>query len=188
MSSCNFSFCFSRHFSYLLICLGVVNISTLSFITTAAPVEVMAWAEVDSRYVLKRFLRNPHCSGWKNSKRSSGLAHLLSGILLTGGRRGCGALGVIRFGSSNFGYSGVAGTRHCDDLFYRVVVRGSRFKGTQFTSAGLSYTGDDPAYTLPERLLDPVGVGNGVDRDYGLDHGHPAHVGVVVAHAGEDDR
>ena len=58
----------------------------------------------------------------------------------------------------------------------------------QFIYAGPSYTGDDLAYTLPERLLDPVGVGNGVDRDYGLGHGHPAHLGVVVAHAGEDGR
>ena len=33
----------------------------------------------------------------------------------------------------------------------------------QFTSTGASYTGDNPSYTLPERLLDPVGVGNGVD-------------------------
>ena len=144
--------------------------------------------KVDSRYVLKRFLRNPDCSGQKNSERSSGLVHLLSGILLMGGGRGCGAFGVIRFGSSNFGYPGVAGSWHCDDLFYRAVARGSRFKGMQFTSAGPSYTRDDPAYTLPEGLLDPVGVGNGVDRDYGLGHGHPAHLGVVVAHAGEDGR
>ena len=67
-------------------------------------------------------------------------------------------------------------------------MRGRRFKGTQFTSAGVSYTGDDPAYTLPERLLDPVGVGNGVDWDYGLGHGHPADLGIVVAHTGEDGR
>ena len=105
-----------------------------------------------------------------------------------GWRTSCGAFRVIRFGSSNFGYPGVAGSWHCDDLFYRAVARGSRFKGTQFTSAGPSYTRDDPAYTLPERLLDPVGVGNGVDRDYGLSRGHPAHLGVVVAHAGEDGR
>ena len=52
VSSCNFSFCFSRYFSYLLICLGVVNISTLSFITTVAPVEVMAWADVNSAGVM----------------------------------------------------------------------------------------------------------------------------------------
>ena len=67
-------------------------------------------------------------------------------------------------------------------------MRGSRFKGTQFTSAGASYTGDDPAYTLPEKLLDPVGVGNGVDQDYGLGHGHPADLNIVVAHTGEDGR
>ena len=52
VSSCNFSFCFSRYFSYLLICLGVVNISILSFITTVAPVEVMAWAGVNSAGVM----------------------------------------------------------------------------------------------------------------------------------------
>ena len=97
-------------------------------------------------------------------------------------------MGVILFGSSNFGYPRVAGSWHCDGLFYRGVARGSRFKGTQFASTGASYTGDDPAYTLPERLLDPVGVGNGVDRDYGLGHGHPADLGIVVAHTGEDGR
>ena len=58
----------------------------------------------------------------------------------------------------------------------------------QFASTGTSYTGDDLAYTLPERLLDPVGVGNGVDQDYGLGHGHPADLGIVVAHTGEDGR
>ena len=67
-------------------------------------------------------------------------------------------------------------------------MRGSRFKGTQFTSTGASYTGDDPAYTLPERLLDLVGVGNGVDQDYGPGHGHPTDLGIVVAHTGEDGR
>ena len=82
----------------------------------------------------------------------------------------------------------VAGSWHHDGLFYRGVVRGSRFKVTQFTSAGVNYTRDDPAYTLPERLLDPVGVGNGVDWDYGLGHGHPADLSIVVAHTGEDGR
>ena len=52
----------------------------------------------------------------------------------------------------------------------------------------MSYTGDDPAYTLQERLLDLVGVGNGVDWDYGLGLGHPADLGIVVAHTGEDGR
>ena len=98
------------------------------------------------------------------------------------------ALGVIRFGSSNFGYPGVAGSWHYDGLLYRGVARGSRFKGMQFSSTGVSYTGDDPAYTLSERLLDLVGVGNGVDRDYGLGHGHSADLGIVVAHTGEDGR
>ena len=97
-------------------------------------------------------------------------------------------MGVIPFGSSNFGYLGVAGSGHCDGLFNRGVARGSWFKGTQLTSTGVNYTGDDPAYTLPERLLDPVGVGNGVDRDYGLSHGHPVDLSIVVAHTGEDGR
>ena len=58
----------------------------------------------------------------------------------------------------------------------------------QFASAGAGYTRNDPAYTLPQRLLDPVGVGNGVDWDYGLGHGHSADLGIVVAHRGEDGR
>ena len=58
----------------------------------------------------------------------------------------------------------------------------------QFASAGEGYTGNDLAYTLPERLLDPVGVGNGVNRDYGLGHGHPTDLSIVVAHTGEDGR
>ena len=52
MSSCNFSFCFTRYFSYLLICLGVVNSSTLSFTTTAAPVVEIVWADVISAGVM----------------------------------------------------------------------------------------------------------------------------------------
>ena len=72
-----------------------------------------------------------------------------------GGERGCGAFGVIRFGSSNFGYPSVAGSQHSDDLFFRGVARGSRFKGTQSTSAGASYTGNDLAYRL-RALLDPL--------------------------------
>ena len=52
VSSCNFSFCFTRYFSYLLICLGVVNSSILSFTTTAAPVEEMVWADVVSAGVM----------------------------------------------------------------------------------------------------------------------------------------
>ena len=45
---CNFSFCFSRYFSYLLICLGVVSTSILSFMTTVAPVDVVALSGVAS--------------------------------------------------------------------------------------------------------------------------------------------
>ena len=79
-----------------------------------------------------------------------------------------GALGVIRFGSSKFGYPRVSGSWLGDGLFYRGVMRSSRFKGMQFASTGAGYTRNDPAYTLPQRSLDPVGVGNGVDWDYGL--------------------
>ena len=52
VSSCNFSFCFTRYFSYLLICLGVVNSSILSFTTTAAQVEEVVWADVVSAGVM----------------------------------------------------------------------------------------------------------------------------------------
>ena len=67
-------------------------------------------------------------------------------------------------------------------------MRGSGFKGMQPTSAGTGDTGDDPAYALPERLLYLVGVWNGVNRDHGLGHGHPADLGIVIAHTGEDGR
>ena len=43
-----------------------------------------------------------------------------------------------------------------------------------------------PAQALPQRLLDPVGVWNGVDGDYSLGHGHSADLGVVITQAGED--
>ena len=52
MSFCNFSFCFSRYFSYLLIYLGVVSTSILFFIITVAPVEVGVWASVNSAGVI----------------------------------------------------------------------------------------------------------------------------------------
>ena len=52
MSFCNFSFCFSRYFSYLLICLGVISTSILSFIITVALVEVGVWASVNSASVI----------------------------------------------------------------------------------------------------------------------------------------
>ena len=67
-------------------------------------------------------------------------------------------------------------------------MRGSGFKGTQPTPAGTGDTGDDLAYALPERLLYPVGVWNGVNRDHGLGHGHPADLGIVIAHTGEGSR
>ena len=73
VSSCNFSFCLSRYFSYLLICLGVVNISILSFTTTVAPVEVMAWAGVNS----------------------AGVIASLAGFIGSGGGQGCPA-GISR--------------------------------------------------------------------------------------------
>ena len=44
---------------------------------------------------------------------------------------------------------------------------------------------NDPAQALPQGLLDPVGVWNGVDWDNGLGHGHPADLGVVITQAGE---
>ena len=67
-------------------------------------------------------------------------------------------------------------------------MRGSGFKEMQPTSAGTGDTGDDLAYALPQRLLYPVGVWNGVNRDHGLGHGHPADLGIVIAHTCEDGR
>ena len=45
---------------------------------------------------------------------------------------------------------------------------------------------NDPAQALPQRLLEPVGVWNGVDWDNGLGHGHPTDLGVVITQAGEN--
>ena len=56
----------------------------------------------------------------------------------------------------------------------------------KLASTGTSDARDDPAQALPQRLLDPVGVWNGVDRDNGLGHGHPADLSVVITQAGED--
>ena len=56
----------------------------------------------------------------------------------------------------------------------------------KLTSTGVSDARNDPAQALPQRLLDPVGVWNGVDWDNGLGHGHPADLGVVITQAGED--
>ena len=65
-------------------------------------------------------------------------------------------------------------------------MRGSRLKGTNLTSTGVSDARNDPAQALPQRLLDPVGVWNGLDWDNGLGHGHPTDLGVVITQAGEN--
>ena len=65
-------------------------------------------------------------------------------------------------------------------------MRGGRLKGTKLTSAGASDARNDPAQAFPRRLLDPIGVWNGVNWDNGLGHGHPADLGVVITQAGED--
>ena len=67
-------------------------------------------------------------------------------------------------------------------------MRGSGLEGMQLTSTVTGDTGDDPAYTLPERLVDLVGVWNGVNWDHSLGHDHPADLGIVIAHTGEDGR
>ena len=56
----------------------------------------------------------------------------------------------------------------------------------KLTFTGASDARNDPAQALPQRLLDPVGVWNGVDWDNGLGHGHSADLGVVITQAGED--
>ena len=56
----------------------------------------------------------------------------------------------------------------------------------KLTSTGASDARNDPAQALPQRLLDPVGVWNGVDWDNGLGHGHPADLSVVITQAGEN--
>ena len=56
----------------------------------------------------------------------------------------------------------------------------------KLTFTGASDARNDPAQALPQRLLDPVGVWNGVDWDNGLGHGHPADLGVVITQADED--
>ena len=56
----------------------------------------------------------------------------------------------------------------------------------KLASAGASDARNDAAQALPQRLLDLVGVWNGVDWDNGLGHGHPADLGVVITQAGED--
>ena len=59
------------------------------------------------------------------------------------------------------------------------VMAADRLKGTKLTPTGVSDARNDPAEALPQRLLDPVGVWNGVDWDNGLGHGHPADLGVL---------
>ena len=56
----------------------------------------------------------------------------------------------------------------------------------KLTFTGVSDGRNDPAQALPQRLLDPVGVWNGVDWDNGLGHGHPADLSVVITQTGED--
>ena len=65
-------------------------------------------------------------------------------------------------------------------------MRGGRLKGMKLTFTGASDARNDPAQALPQGLLDPVGVWNGVDWDNGLGHGHPTDLGVVITQAGED--
>ena len=67
-----------------------------------------------------------------------------------------------------------------------VFTGGDRLKGMKLASTGASNARNDAAQALPQRLLDPVGVWNGVDWDNGLGHGHPADLGVVITQAGED--
>ena len=56
----------------------------------------------------------------------------------------------------------------------------------KLTPTGVSDAWNDPAQALPQRLLDPVGIWNGVDWDNGLGHGNPADLGVVITQAGEN--
>ena len=55
------------------------------------------------------------------------------------------------------------------------VLRGvDRLKGMKLTSTRVSDARNDAAQALPQRLLDPIGVWNGVDWDNSLGHG-PSH-------------
>ena len=65
-------------------------------------------------------------------------------------------------------------------------MRGGRLKGKKLISTGASDARNDPTQALPQRLLDPVGVWNGVDGDNSLGHGHPADLGVVITQAGKN--
>ena len=93
---------------------------------------------------------------------------------------------VPQSNSPSSGTAGACGTQRCIGLPYCSVMGGDRLKGTKLASAGASDARNDPAQALPQRLLDPVGVWNGVDGDNGLGHGHPADLGVVITQAGED--
>ena len=95
----------------------------------------------------------------------------------------------LRVTQSNNPSSGIAGassTRRLIGLPHWSVTGGNRLKGTKLASAGASDTRNDPAQALPQRLLDPVGVWNGLDGDNSLGHGHPTDLGVVITQAGED--
>ena len=56
----------------------------------------------------------------------------------------------------------------------------------KLTFTGASDARNDSAQAVPQRLLNPVGVWNGVDWDNGLGHGHPTDLEVVITQAGED--
>ena len=56
----------------------------------------------------------------------------------------------------------------------------------KLTSTGARNARNDPAQALPQRLLDPVGVRDGVDWNNGLGHGHPADLSVVITQAGKN--
>ena len=84
------------------------------------------------------------------------------------------------------GPPGVSGVRRRIGLPYWNVTRGGRLKGTKLTLTGAGDARNDLAQALPQRLLDPVGVWNGVDWDNGLGHGHPADLDVVITLAGEN--
>ena len=117
--------------------------------------------KIDSRYVWWKL--GPFGTNWRDSDRKAGRAYSLSGIPLAGGQRNCYILWVAQPNSPSSGTARVSGTRRCIGLPYWKVTRGGRLKGTKLTSTGASNARNNPAQALPQRLLDPVGVWNGVD-------------------------
>ena len=93
---------------------------------------------------------------------------------------------VTQSSSSGSEIARVSGIQHRTRLPHYRVISGSRHSGAKLIPTSVSNTRNDPAHTLPERLLDPVGVWNGVDWDYGLGHGHSADLSVVITEAGEN--